>query len=137
MPNPFITAAEFTASRPKRSKYGVDNSADGRARRTVDGIRYDSQLEATAAAALKVLHPLDLGRQWIFPLVVYGATICMYRADFVVESQNLAYECKGKWTADARIKVKLFKALYPEWKLVMITKGPSKSQPLYFEEWKR
>lgn len=131
--NPRISPVEVMA--PKRSKFGVDNSADGKARRTVDGIRYDSQLEATASPYIQALNRgSEVQRQVKFPLVVNGKPICGYIADFVVG--HVVYEAKGKMTADARIKLKLFKATHPAYTLFLVTKGTSKVSPIHIEEWK-
>jgi Protein of unknown function (DUF1064) len=59
----------------------------------------------------------DWERQVRFPLVVNGEHICFYIVDFHVlyaNGHNEYIEVKGMWTQEARLKVKLFRALYPE-----------------------
>ena len=131
--NQFITAAQLTSSRPKRSKFGVDISDAGKARRTRGGTRYGSQLECLASAYLEILHPVGLQKQVPFELKVGGRKVAKYVADFV--AGDTVYEAKGKLMADARIKLNLFKALYPERKLFLVTKGTGTSNPLKIEEW--
>jgi hypothetical protein len=130
MPNEYITAAQLLASKPKRSKFGVDHTASGKTRRTVRGIRYGSQLEATASIYLEFLHPQGLQRQVPFEFIVGGRKVARYVADFVCG--NTVYEAKGKLMADAKIKLNLLKALRPELKLMLVTKG----NPIQIEEWK-
>lgn len=131
--NQFITAAQFAASRPKKSKFGVDISEAGKARRTVGGVKYGSQLEATASAYLSILHPMGLQKQVPFELKVDGRKVAKYVADFV--AGTTVYEAKGKLMADARIKLNLLKALHPEMKLFLVTKGTSKNTPIEIREW--
>lgn len=128
-----VTAGQLAAALIRsKSKYGVDISDAGKARRTRGGIRYGSQLEATASAYLEVLHPVGLQRQVPFDMIVSGRKVARYVADFV--AGDTVYEAKGKLMADARIKLNLFRALYPGWKLMLVTRGTA-SNPLRIEEW--
>lgn len=51
------------------------------------------------------------------PLVVDGTLIGHYVADFAVryaDGRETLIEVKGVWTPEAKLKHKLFKALYPD-----------------------
>ncbi len=96
----------------------------GNIRTEYRGVLYDSKLEADYAATLdlrkRATSRLDRIKSWKrqvpVKLVVNGYLITTYVVDFVVTHVNglVEYvECKGRWTPEARIKVKLFAALYP------------------------
>ena len=98
----------------------------------VDGIRFDSRAEAKRWAELKVLERAGqitgLERQMTFRLVVDNVLICKYVADFCYRERR-EHQKTGRWqdvsedqkspatarNAAYRIKIKLARALYPEW----------------------
>lgn len=114
-----VTEAEYQAivarTTPKRNKFGAVKT-------TVDGIRFDSKREAARWQALKLLERADLvrnlRRQVRFPLVVHGALIATWIADFVYDERRgelwatVREDCKGFRTRDYRLKKKLVRALY-------------------------
>ena len=111
----------------KRSKYNVDRSAVGKLRRTLDGVCYDSAAERDYAAVLA--HAKRIGviknyeRQVRFTFIVNGVTICSHIVDFVIVNPEGSQECrevKGVETAVWKMKRKLFEALYPDIKYVVV-----------------
>ncbi len=104
---------------PKRSKYNVDHSAAGKAKRTLDGVVYDSIAEMNYAAELAIMaragkiHRVD--RQWSVPLRVKDRLVCNMKIDFrvIYPDGKLAYiDVKGHVTPEWRLKAKLFHAIY-------------------------
>lgn len=101
---------------------------------TYKGQKYHSKLEAKMAEQLelrshgKVGDPMRIvswERQIRVPLVVSGLHICDYIVDFkyvTPEGEEIWCEVKGKMTDVARIKIKLFQALFPERRLKIVTK---------------
>jgi hypothetical protein len=88
---------------------------------TVDGITFDSKVEANKWFELKLLERAgeisDLRRQVTFPIVVNGQKICKYIADFVYEKDGhtVVVDVKSAYTAKLRefvLKKKLLKAVY-------------------------
>ena len=87
----------------------------------IDGIRFASKLEARRYGELKLLERArkinHLTWQDRHKLTVNGVTICTYVSDF--EYQELpsvkwvVEDCKGYQTRESRLKLALFKALYP------------------------
>lgn len=74
---------------------------------------------------LKAKDILGWERQIRIPLAVNGVKICIYILDFKViekDGSTTWIECKGFWTDVAKLKTKLFQALYPNDKYVVITK---------------
>lgn len=88
----------------------------------VDGHKFASKLEARRYAELNILLKAGLIEglelQPVFTMIVNGTKVGKYTADFryyCKERHQLVYEeTKGIWTEAARLRVKLFKALYPE-----------------------
>lgn len=107
----------------KRNKFGAIATY-------VDGIKWPSQLQAGHYGELKLLEAGKIiqGLDWEidFPLKIEGKLICTYRADFtcfhIGRNRNLVIESKGKETDVFRIKLKLFRILYPEWDIEVIKK---------------
>lgn len=86
----------------------------------VDGVRFDSHLEARHYSQLRLLQRigsvLELERQPVFDLVVGGCCVARYIADFRVvfaDGEIQIRDCKGVRTPVYRLKRKLFEALYP------------------------
>ena len=85
---------------------------------TLDGITFDSALEARRWAELRLLERArvisNLRRQVRFPLVVNGSKIGEYIADFVYREADKAgdtvEDAKGFRTAEYRLKAKLMAA---------------------------
>lgn len=102
-----------------RSKYNVDRSDQGKARRTVDNIVFHSVKEADRYKDLKLLLRdgtiTGLVMQPRFPLVVNGMKVCTYVADFEYwqGGRCVTEDVKGCVTALYRLKSKLFSACYP------------------------
>ena len=101
-----------------RSKYRVDHSPEGKAKRTVDGILFASQKEAKVYRDFKLLERAgkleSLVLQMRYPLVVEGRLVCTYVADFVVKPVGKPleiYDAKGYRTREYKLKKKLFEAL--------------------------
>lgn len=83
------------------------------------GVKYSSQKEAQKAWELDQMLNQNLikryERQVKFPLVVNGEKIATYVCDFKVIYNNgkeELIEIKGVWTPVAKLKLKLFTALY-------------------------
>lgn len=82
------------------------------------GLKFDSLLERDRFIHLEdcqkdgIIHSLD--RQIRIPLVVHGALICHYVADFQynIAHEKIIEDCKGILTDVFVIKAKLFKAIY-------------------------
>ncbi len=98
------------------TKYGAEKT-------TLDGIEFDSKGEANRFAQLKLLERarviLSLSRQPRFILCVNGQEVCEYRADFAYfeNGRQVIEDFKGMITPVARLKRKLFIALYPSLEL--------------------
>lgn len=109
----------------KRSKFGAVKTP-------FMGEIYDSKLEAKLAQQLELrkhaIGPdrdrvVDVKRQVSVPLEVNGQLICTYRCDFLVtfaDGHEEWTEGKGLSTPEWRLKEKLFRALYPERRLVVV-----------------
>lgn len=102
-----------------RSKYNVDTSAAGKAKRTVEGIVFHSQREALRYRVLTAWENAGLisqiRRQVPYVCVVNGQRICEYRADFEYmprEGTKVTEDSKGARTGEYRIKRKLVEALF-------------------------
>lgn len=93
---------------------------------TVDGVTFDSKLEASHWGALKLLERAgqirNLERQLTIPLVVNGTKVCALRPDFAFfqDNRRVYADAKGFETRDFKIKWKLAKALFPnaEWRVL-------------------
>ena len=92
----------------KRSKYGSKITEYG-------GRKFHSAAEARQAAELDLMK-MDWQAQMPVPLMVNGKHICTMVLDFLVlgPKGNYYIEVKGHETAVYKLKLKLFKALYPE-----------------------
>lgn len=86
---------------------------------TIHGV-FDSGAEARRYAELVLLEKAGtisgLVRQVEFDLVVNGELIGRYTPDFCyrVNGELVAEEYKGLWKADAKLRVKIFMALYKD-----------------------
>lgn len=96
----------------KRGKYG-------NVKVTVDGRTFDSKHEARVYEELKLLKAGGIVEEFEcqaeYPLVVNGAKICTYVADFVVnfaDGREEVWDAKGFRTKEYIIKKKMLKALY-------------------------
>jgi len=94
-----------------------------------NGNIYDSKLEASYAQELDMRQRggdiLRWSGQFKMPIVVKGQKIGFYKADFLVtysDGMEEIVEVKGMWTALAKWKFKIVKALYPQFKYTVITK---------------
>jgi len=108
----------------KRSKYGAESCQYG-------GSRYDSRKEAAYAAQLDILKgaadPMERVRKWErqvrVPLIVKGKLVANWYIDFKVtyaDGRVEFHETKGFATDVYKLKRKLFEALHPDKKLVVI-----------------
>lgn len=105
-------ARQLMAKAP-RSKYGNRKTV-------VDGITFDSGVEARRYRVLKMLSDAgditDLELQPSYQLEAYGAPICTYRADFAyrdaVSGEDITEDVKGFLTPEFKLKRKLFEAQY-------------------------
>lgn len=102
---------DFKLSARGRNKFGAQATV-------VDGIRFDSRLEARRWGDLQVLARqgliTSLERQVSFALEVNGQLIARYIADFTyLEGGALVVEdAKGHRTPEYRLKAKLMKAIH-------------------------
>lgn len=94
-----------------------------------DGFHYDSKLEAEVGAQLELRMKSgdikEIKRQVTFPLDIKGYHITSYRADFLCTMSDdslQVFEAKGLMLGDAKIKLRLFEALYPDIKLNIVTR---------------
>ncbi len=92
------------------------------------GVKYDSRREAEYAMELDWRVKAKDIKSWEgqekIPMIVNGKKICTYIIDFVIihNDGSLEYvEVKGFKTAVWRLKYKLFEALYPELKKLIVT----------------
>lgn len=88
--------------------------------RTYNGTVYDSKAEALHAFGLDALKSagkiVDWERQIRFDLTVNGVKICKFIIDFkIVENNGHVHfeEVKGWAAPEYKLKLKLFRALYP------------------------
>ena len=94
----------------------------------VDGITFDSKLEAKRYSELKLLERAGelagLELQPAFPIDINGIKICTYRGDFAYFKDNgrVIEDCKGFKTPMYRLKKKLVEASYPGVKIQEVTK---------------
>lgn len=96
--------------------------ADKSSRTTADGKTYASKSEMLRALQLGLLqragHIRNLREQVKYNLTINGKTIGHYTPDFVYEENTPAgwveviEEHKGFWTPEARLRVKVFQAIY-------------------------
>lgn len=107
-----MTVAELRAMPEKKAnKYGAKATV-------VDGIRFDSKLEAARWQQLVLLQQLKsitrLERQVRFPLEVNGLLIATYVADFVYleDGEQVVEDSKGKRTREYQMKARLMKAVH-------------------------
>lgn len=121
--SPTLTPAEYRAMLKKPHKYGIADASN----RTYAGRVYDSAKEMRRAQELDLLKMdgtiIDWWPQYRVPLVVNGKSVCVYVADFRVLYPDSHYEleeAKGFETKEWKLKYKLFRALYPKVKLVVI-----------------
>ncbi len=89
-------------------------------RTEIDGIQFASRAEAHRYGELRLLERSGiisgLSLQPKFPMIVNGAKVCTYIADFsyIEKAGKLCIEdVKGMKTPVYRLKFKLFHALYP------------------------
>ena len=116
-----MSAADVTkllGAQEKRSKFGVDNSENGKLKRTFKDVVYASEYEASIAAELELKKRAGLIRDWVrqvnVPLIVNGITVGKMLIDFkVVHNDNSIefVEAKGNETPLYRMQRKLFDAL--------------------------
>ncbi len=107
-----LTLAELRGlQEPRANKYGAKATV-------VDGIRFDSKLEAERWQQLVLLQQLksisNLERQVRFPLEVNGVLIATYVADFVYleDGEQVVEDSKGKRTREYQMKAKLMRAVH-------------------------
>jgi len=104
----------------RKHKYGARKTEYG-------GQMYDSAAEANRAAELDILKRCGKIQSWerqvSFPIVVNGRHVCKFVVDFrVIESpaRNFLEEIKGVETAVYKLKLKLFRACYPDLALYVV-----------------
>lgn len=102
---------------------------------TYNNYQYDSKFEANYAQELDLRKKAgdikDWERQKTLELVVNGFIVCTYRVDFVVYHNDgtIEYvETKGWWSPYAKLKFKLFEALFdkPGVKITVVQQGRQK-----------
>jgi len=108
---PFI---EVIVPRPLTNKFGAKKVE-------IHGFQFDS--EAEAARYVQLLLRYEAGeiqdfvpRPLAYELVVRGVKVGTYKPDFLYKEngQSVTEDVKGCWTKDARLRIKLFEACYPE-----------------------
>jgi len=92
-----------------------------------NGKKYHSKREAAYAEELDWRLKAGDIKSWRgqvnTPLAVAGNLICRYIVDFVItenDGTEKYIEVKGYWTPEAKLKLKLFNALYPDIKLEIV-----------------
>jgi hypothetical protein len=99
------------ANKPKRSKYGAKKAS-------IDGITFDSTLEANRYSQLRLLEKArvisDLRLQVPYELIVNNILVAKYVADFVYfkDGTEVVEDSKGFLTTEYRLKKKLMKAIH-------------------------
>lgn len=95
----------------------------------LDGITFDSKLEAARYTHLKELEAQGLISSIEihppYPCEVNGKKICLYKADFRYvnsEGNTVVEDTKGIETPMFRLKKKLVEALYPDTEILVIKK---------------
>lgn len=84
----------------------------------VDGIKFDSQREATRYSVLKIMQAAgvisELRLQVPYVITVNGLKICKYVADFVYvdKGREVVEDVKGMKTPTYNLKKKLMKAVH-------------------------
>lgn len=87
------------------------------------GYHFQSKAEATFADECQMRLKAGQIAGWayephVFDLNVGGQHIARYKPDFLINHKNgedEIVEVKGYWKADAKLRVKLFQALYPRY----------------------
>lgn len=106
------------APRVKRSKFNVDRSAAGIAKRTVDNIVFDSVAESRRYGELKLLEKAGYIRQLelqpVFEFKLDGKPVFKYIADFVYfeGSIRVVEDVKGFKTPVFKLKLRLIEAAF-------------------------
>ncbi|CAB4199202.1 Protein of unknown function DUF1064 [uncultured Caudovirales phage] len=99
----------------------------------LDGHEFASLAEAKRYSELKLLeraHEIKaLGVHPVYPLSVNGVTIGKFTADFAYfeAGRKIVEDVKGVVTEAASLRMRIFKALYPDHELKVITKGQAKT----------
>jgi hypothetical protein len=100
---------------------------------TLDGIDFASQAEANRYAELKLLERAReikaLSCHPRYPLTINGVTIGVYTSDFAYfeGGRKIVEDVKGKMTPDASLRLRVFRALYPDIELRIHHKGQSRT----------
>lgn len=95
----------------RRSKYGATAVV-------IDGERFDSKAEYARWETLRLRERIgeisNLRRQVRYPLEVQGVLVGYYTADFVYQETGteVTEESKGFFSTDAKLRIKLFEAIY-------------------------
>ena len=117
--------------------HNADATAVSKAVAEVDGVSdvvtkqvYASKKECEYAKKLDMLTSargaeriLRWTPQCAIALTVNGVHVANYMADFYVEyadGRREYHETKGYWTPESKLKMRLFQALYPEKKVVIV-----------------
>ena len=116
----FYISIENRVDMKRRTKYGS-------VRTEVDGISFASKAEAKRYLELKLLESVGEISEFLlqprYPLRIDGSLICTYVADFYYreKGKNLitVEDKKGMKTPVFIIKERLFRALYPQYKLLI------------------
>ena len=116
----FYISIENRVDMKRRTKYGS-------VRTEVDGISFASKAEAKRYLELKLLESVGEISEFLlqprYPLRIDGSLICTYVADFSYreKGKNLitVEDKKGMKTPVFIIKERLFRALYPQYKLLI------------------
>jgi hypothetical protein len=105
----------------------------GAIKTTLDGIDFASQAEANRYAELKLLERAReiraLSCHPRYPLTINGITIGVYTADFCFYEggRKICEDVKGKTTPEASLRLRVFRALYPDIELRIHHKGQSRT----------
>ena len=123
---PLTRKTPLRRSLPTSNKYGVAQPRD----RTYNGRMYRSKLEAIYAQSLDLMLKAGDILSWEyeprFKLEVEGVKIANHFPDFLVTTQHgqeEIHECKGVETDAWRMKWRLMKALFPEYRYKVIKWG--------------
>ena len=112
--------AKFAHRCPKKALRKFQNHLVVLDHQTFDSLREAQKYSQRCwLAAQKVI--FDLAVHQSFELIVNGQKICKYESDFsyTYNGQSIVEDVKGVETPAFKIKAKLFRALYPQNKLVI------------------
>lgn len=109
---------------PRRKWNAVRTEYGGRVYDSAMEARYAALLDLRMRSTLAVDRVIEWWPQVPVKLEVNGTLVTTYIVDFLIQRPDVEewVEVKGVWTPEARLKTKLFRALFPERRLLIVTK---------------